>query len=380
MKPKTNTFTRYLILIFITIFASSFLWFLFYKNVPGKIGFGTVSLETVFANYDGPNYMVVSKCGYVKNCIGPKFSLPQPLEYYPAHFPAYPLLIKFFNLITTGPKAMLFVTLLGSIFLTLIFYEFLKLFVKEKKAFWLSILFIFFPARFFVLRSIGAPETWFLATTITSIFCFKKQKYFLAAVFAALSQVFKSPGILLALSYFILAIYELVKTKKLNLVIKKYWSFLLVPLTVLIVFYVYQIQTNNFWAYFQSGDNFHLNNLPFLVFISTKSWINTIWLEDIIYIYLLGFYGVYLLIKKFKFNVVTIYPAVFFAAALFVAHRDISRYIAPVYPFLFLAFQRILNKKPVKIIFLILIPAIILYAINFIVGNTAPIADWTNYL
>lgn len=376
---KSNIFPK-LYLTLITIFASVFMWLLFYANIPGKIGFGTVSLETVFANYDGPNYMVIAKCGYAKDCIGPSYSLPLPLEYYPAHFPGYPLMIKFFGYFTTGPKAMLLTTLLGSIFLSLIFYEFLKLFIKEKNAFWLSVLFIFFPARFFVLRLVGAPETWFLATTIASIFYFKKQKYFLSAIFAAVAMTLKSPGILLGISYLILAVYELVKTKDLIKIFKKNISFLLIPLTVWLIFIFYKFQTGNFFAYFQSGDNFHLNNLPYLVFISTKSWINTIWLEDIIYIFLIGFYGVYRLFKKYKFNIVSVYSAVFFLATIFVAHRDISRYIAPVYPFLILAFQKFLTKKPVRIIFLILIPAIILYAINFITGNTAPISDWTNYL
>lgn len=377
---KSKISLDYLYLVLITFFASFFMWLLFYFNIPGKIGFNTVSLETVFANYDGPNYMVITKCGYVKDCIGPHYSLPQPLEYYPAHFPGYPLMIRFFEYFTTGPKAMLLVTLLGSIFLTLIFYEFLKLFIKEKSAFWLSVLFIFFPARFFVLRLVGAPETWFLATTIASIFYFKKQKYFLSAVFAAVAMTLKTPAILLGFSYLILAVYDLIKTKNFKIVFKKYFSFILIPLVVLAIFYFYKLQTGDFYAYFHSGDNFHLNSLPYLVFISAKSWINTIWLEDIIYIFLFGFYGVYRLFKKYKFSIIPVYSAVFFSATIFVAHRDISRYIAPIYPFLILAFNRFLSKKPVKIIFLVLLPAIILYAINFIAGNTAPISDWTNYL
>ena len=133
-------------------------------------------------------------------------------------------------------------------------------------------------------------------------------------------------------------------------------------------------------SYFQSGDNFHLNFLPYLVFISTKSWINTIWLEDIIYIFLFSIYGIYRLIKKFKFDIIAIYPLVFATATLFVAHRDISRYIAPIYPFLLLAYQKPLNRRSVKTILLFLLPAIVLYAINFVCGNVAPISDWTNYL
>lgn len=344
------------------------------------LGFGKTNFETIFANYDGPNYLVITKCGYVKDCISHNFSLPLPLEYYPAHLPGYPLIIKFFELFTTGPKAMLFSTLLGSIFLTLICFSLFKLYFKEKTAFWLSALFIFFPARFFILRQVGAPETWFLATTLCSIYLFKNKKFLLAALFAATAQSIKSPGIILFAAYMIVAVHELISTKKIVPVLKKYSAFLLVPITVLAVFFVYFLQTGDWFAYFHSGDNFHLNYLPFTVFISTKAWIDSIWLEDIIYIYLIAIYGIYRLFKKYKFDIITIYPALFTFAALLVAHRDISRYIAPVYPFLVLAFGKFLTKKPLKIIFLILIPAIVLYAINFVAGNTAPIADWTPYL
>ncbi len=373
-------YKNYLKLVLLTIFSSFFFWLIFYFNVPGKIGFNHVSLETIFANYDGPNYMIIAKCGYNKDCIGPNFSLPLPLEYYPAHFPGYPLLINFFNNFTTGPKAMLLVTLSGSIFLTLILYEFLKLFIKEKKAFWLTVLFIFFPARFFVLRSIGAPETWFLASIIASIFFFKKDKIWFSAIFAALAQTFKTPAVLLVFSYALVAIYELIKTKKFLPIIKKYYPYLLTPITILLIFYLYYLQTGNLLAYFQSGDNFHLNYLPYLVFISTKSWVDSIWLEDIIYIFIIAIYGIYRLVKKYKFDIVVIFPLVFTLATLLVAHRDISRYISPVYPFLLLAFQKFLNKKSIKFIFLLLLPAIILYGINFVSGNTTPISDWTNYL
>jgi Gpi18-like mannosyltransferase len=376
-----NKFKKSLILSLITIVVSLLFWFLFYFNIPGKIGYSNVTLETIFANYDGPNYMVISKCGYDKNCIGPNFSLPQSLEYYPAHLPGYPLLINFFNNFTTGPKAMLFVTLLGSIFLTIIAFELFKTFMTEKKAFWLTIVLMFFPARLFILRQIGAPETWFMATTLASIYFFRNKKILLSAVFAALAQVFKSPGILLFIAYGIVAISELVKNKNFGQVLKKYLPYILVPLTVLGIFIFYYFQTGDFMAYFHSGDNFHLNPLPYLVFISTNNpWVNTIWLEDIIYIFLLSIFGVYKLIKKYKFDIITVYSLVFLVATLLVAHRDISRYIAPIYPLMLLAFKKPLTSKPFRIIFFILLPAIILYAINFIVGNVAPIASWAPYL
>ncbi len=367
-------------LVALTIISSLLFWLIFYFNIPGKIGFNNVTLETIYANYDGPNYMVIAKCGYNKDCIGPNFSLPQPFEYYPAHFPGYPILIKILNNFTTGPKAMIFSTLLGSIFLSLVLFEVLKLYIKPSKSFWLTLIFLFFPARFFILRSVGAPETWFLATTLTSIYFFKKEKYWQSAIFAAFAQLFKSPGVLLLASYGIIAIYDFIKNKNLIITLKKYFPYILVPLTILFIFYIYYLQTGNFWAYFQSGDNFHLNFLPYLVFISSKSWINTIWLEDIIYIFFIAIYGIYRLIKKYKFDIIAIYPLIFGLATLFVAHRDISRYISPIYPFLLLAYQKQLNRRSVKIILIFLIPAIILYGINFVSGNVAPISDWTNYL
>jgi hypothetical protein len=334
------------------------------------MGLPPSNLETIFANYDGPNYIAIAKCGYDKGCIGPNFSLPQPLEYYPAHLPGYPALIHFFNNFTTGPKAMLLVTMLGSALLTLVTYALFK-------SFWLSFFLLFFPPRFFILRSVGAPETWFIALTLLSILYFRHKKYIFSAIFAALSILFKTPALLLGLTYFVLFFLSIENCK---LKIVNFIWFLLMPLVLFIVFLYYKGQTGDFLAYFHSGDNFHINPLPYMVFISTKSWINTIWLEDILYIYFLVLISLQKLFTKFKTDIFFIYPAIFTLATLFVAHRDISRYIAPVYPFVLYAFKDKLENKSFRLILFILIPAVYLYAINFIIGNTAPISDWTPYL
>jgi hypothetical protein len=284
-------------------------------------------------------------------------------------------------LFTIGPKAMLLATLFGSIFLSLSSYQFFQLFFNRQKSFILSALLLFIPPRLFILRSIGAPEAWFIGAILTSIIFFKKDRIWLSAIFAAFAQLFKSPGILLTISYAVIAIYQLLKYQTpLSKIVAKYYPYLLTPITILLIFYSYYLQTGDFLAYFHSGDNFHLNLLPFLVFISNNTWVESIWLEEIIYIYFLSIYAVYRLIKKFKFDIVTVFPAIFVFATLLVSHRDISRYIAPVYPFLILAFAKKITSRPVLIILLIILPAIFLYAINFIIGNTAPIADWGSYL
>ena len=372
-----NKYRSQFLLLFITFLSSALIWLAFYKNLPQSLGFPETSLETVFANYDGPNYMVIAKCAYNKDCIAKNFSLPLPLEYYPAHLPGFPLLIKYFTLYTNTPKAMLLATLFGSLLFTLTSYYFYKLFFKEKTAFWLALLSIFFPARLFVLRLVGAPETWFLSFILLSLIFYKKKNFWLSAIFAALSQLLKSPGILLFAAYFVIAFIDYSKTKKLSL---NYLVYLLVPFTALAIFYSYYLQTGDFLAYFHSGDNFHLTPFPYQVFVSTRSWINTIWLEDVIYIFALVFLALKNLWKKFKLDILFIYPLVFTIATVLVAHRDISRYLAPVYPFVFLAFgKKIASSKTHRLLFL-LIPAVILYAINFIVGNTAPITTWAPYL
>lgn len=372
-----NKYRFQLLLLLITFLSSTLIWLAFYKNIPQTLGFPQTSLETVFANYDGPNYMIIAKCAYSKDCIAKNFSLPLPLEYYPAHLPGFPLLIKYFSYFTNTPKAMLLATLFGSLLFSIVSYYFYKLFFKEKTSFWLAFLTIFFPARLFVLRLVGAPETWFLSFILLSIIFFKKKKFLLSAIFAALCQLLKSPGILLFTAYFAVVLIDYLKTKKINY---QYIYYLLIPLTALGIFYYYYLQTGDFLAYFHSGDNIHLSPFPYQVFVSTRAWINTIWLEDVIYVFALCFFTVAKLWKKYKIDILFIFPLIFTVASVLVAHRDISRYMIPVYPFVFLAFGKKISRPKVKLIFFLLIPAVILYAINFIIGNTAPITTWAPYL
>ncbi len=75
-----------------------------------------------------------------------------------------------------------------------------------------------------------------------------------------------------------------------------------------------------------------------------------------------------------------LYPLAFFvltylAAGTLVAHRDISRYLLPISPFVLIAFEKILTSREFKIILPIILLAIYLYAQNFILQNTAPIPN-----
>jgi len=359
------------------LFFLTFLVFLLNLLVwlPFIFGLGEGML-TVFKNYDGPNYLVVAKCWYNKSCISKNFSLPQPLEYYPAHFPGYPLTIWVFNQFLPGPWAMLASTTLFTVLAVLIFHLFTVRFAYSSNPLFLSFLFLIFPGRWLIVHSIGSPEPLFIFAILASFYFFKSNKALLAGLFAALAQITKTPAVLLIISYLLLVVGRSWKTQKINW---KAWLLLLPFLSIIGVFWLFKIQTGDFFAYFHSGDNFHLVFPPFQSFISSRSWLGDIWVEDMIWQYLLGALAVIYLIKQKYYDLAT-FAGIFFTATLFVAHRDLARYSLPLSPFALIAFDKFLQKKEFKIALLVILPAIYLYTINFILGNTAPVADWRPYL
>lgn len=371
----------------VVIFSSFLVWspFIFWTKGQGML--------TVFANYDGPNYLIVAKTLYNPTQIKSNYSLPLPVEYYAAHLPGYPLLIKVLNPILPGPWAMLTMTLLTSILAVWAFYFLVKKFKFARSPFWLSFVFLFLPARFLVVRSVGSAEPLFIFAVLASLYFFKSAfakkeinllspfksitlDFFLAGLFGSLAQVTKSPGILLFVGYTGFLIYRFFKTRK---IVWQAWPLLLIPLSVLPVFLFYKLQTGDFWAYFHSGDNLHLTFSLFPAFNSQRPWLSDFWLEEMIYIYLLGALSVIFLFRK-KLYTLFSFASIFFFATLFIAHRDLSRYSLPLAPLALIAFSRFLERKEFKIAFLLILPAIFLYAINFITYNFAPIQNWGPYL
>lgn len=351
-------------------------------------------MQTVFKNYDGPNYMVIAKTWYRQSAVASQFSLPTPLEYYPAHLPGYPLTIAFLDLVLPGPWAMLVSTLVFTLLATVAFYLLLYKFKLSQNPLWLSLVFLVLPARWVAVKAVGSPEPLFIFAILASLYFFKsafdtvdnnlisKKKITaldlgLAAFFGAAAQITKSPGILLFAAYCLFLLHKFIKQPL--KIIAKGFSLALIPLSALAVFVFYKLQTGDFWAYFNSGDNFHLFFPPYQAFSQTRTWLGDFWREDMIWQYLLGALAVILLIKQKLYDLAS-FAGVFFAATLFVAHRDLARYSLPLVPFALIAFDKFIQKKEFKIALLIILPAIYYYAINFISGNTAPIADWTPYL
>lgn len=377
-------------IVLFAFLATFFVW------VPFLFGFKE-GITAVFKNYDGPNYLIIAKSWYDKAFVGQHFSMPIPLEYYAAHLPGYPLTMIFPDAFLPGPWAMLISTLFATIIATVMFYLFIYKFKLSENPFWLTLVFLVFPARWVVVKSVGSPEPLFIFAILASLYFFKsafdkvennlfsKKKsvrldLWLAGIFGAVAQITKSPGILLFLSYLgYLGYLRITKRKTTTEVIRYSLPLLIIPFSALLVFLFYKVRTGDFLAYFHSGDNFHLVFPPYQGFFPERSWLGTFWNEDMIWQYLLGALTVVFLFKQKLYDLAS-FAGTFFIATLFVAHRDLARYSLPLVPFTLIAFDKLIQKKEFKIALLIILPAIYLYAINFIAGNTAPVADWTPYL
>ncbi len=334
----------------------------------------------IYRHYDGLLYVVAAKTMYIPQLID-RFSLAVvlPVKYYAAHLPLYPLLIRLFAPVFNYAKSMIFVNIASTIGLALFFYHVLKRLNFSKRPLILTYVFLLLP-RFLIIRSIGAPESLFLLLLLLSLFFFEKEKYLLAGLFGSLATMTKTPGILLFLAY-VLVIFE--KIFKSNLfdngravlvTIWKYFGILLIPLGLLLVFFFYKIQYNDFFAYFHSGDNIHLVS-PFAAFNSQSRWVGTAWLEDIIFYFFLYLITV-ITLKDFKYRSFFYFSLVFLIATVFVQHRDIGRYSLPLWIMACIAFEKFLTSKKFLIALVILLPAIYLYAWNFSLQNIMPVTEW----
>jgi Gpi18-like mannosyltransferase len=331
----------------------------------------SAGLNTVYQNFDGPFYIVVAKTWYNHDLIRNLFSFKLPLEYYPAHFPLYPMMLGLVSLLGLDHlQAMLVVNLVMTVITAGVFYK-IAVNLGWESPFWAVFAWLFWWPRMWAVRSVGSPESLFILGIILSLYFFQTKKYFWAGVAGSAAVLTKSPGILLLITYFLILILQFIKEKKINW---QAWPVLMIGVTLAGLFYYFQLKTGDFWAYFHTGDNIHLQIFPFRVFDSNQPWVGDFWLEDVIWVYLIAGIGVYRAMKKNQ--VWGMFGAVFFAVIMFVSHRDISRYSLPLVPVVLLGFSDLLAKKEVKWLLALMVIPLFFYTINFISHNTISIADW----
>ncbi len=370
-------FTLTLFLLYLPfIFHLDSFWGLAYQE---RFNFATILL-----NFDSLNYIIAAKTWYIPEQISTLFSnIAEPPNYFPAHFPLYPILIWLTAKIPliNFPYAAILVTIASSFLTIWAFYQLAKLLLNKKKALILALVFLIFPARWLVIRAVPSPEPLFLAAILGAIFFFKKEDYGKSAVLTIIAQTIKSPGILLVGALGIITLIRLYQEKNnLKKALKKYWPILITPIGLLIVFFFYYLVTGDFFIYFKTGNNIHLYWPPFQAFNYLEEWVGSIWLEDIIFIYLAGAILLFSLWEKYRFDILFLFPAIFYLSILFVSHRDISRYLLPAVPFLLIGGEKFFTSKKFLWVLIFLSPTLFLYAINFMSFNVMPLSDWGPYL
>lgn len=383
--PKTIKDLSLLALITFAISLALWLPFIFHLHSFYNLDF-SAGFNAIFRNYDGLEYVIVAKTFYNPHLIA---QLPQlqPAIYYASHFPLYPMLILSLAGILGYLKSMLTISLLFTVFSVWAFYYLVRDFKLTTQPVWLSVVFLVLPARWVIVHSVGSPEPVFIFFTIATLYFFllferlqKLRFIFLSGICGLLTVLTRSPGILIFLALGLYLLWkEFIQIKPTNLRksilnLFNYLPLLLIPLGLLIVFIIYSLTFHDFFAYFHSGDNIHLVFPPFQVFDKHQYWVGDIWLEDIVYIFALGFLGGLLLIKQ-KLPSLAFFVLTYLAASTLIVHRDVSRYTLPVVPFVLIAFEKILTSKEFKIVLIIIALGIYLYAENFMIENTAPIAN-----
>lgn len=226
----------------ISVIPTILLWFPFFLRFEKIWGIPLTSngMATIVSNYDGPLYLVVAKTFYNKELITSNYQFPLPAEYYAAHFPFFPFLIKVLSVLMNFPYAMLAVTLMSSVLAIYFFNKLAEEFTDSRNALFLTFLFSIFPARWLIVRSVGSADPLFVAAIIGSIFYFKKKNYLAAGIWGAIAQLTKSAGILIFISYFLYFIFPIIKKgvysvtpqlfEKFN--IKKTYPLFLIPLAL----------------------------------------------------------------------------------------------------------------------------------------------------
>src|SRR5690606_9201336 len=97
---------KFFAVVAISLLPTLLLWLPFILRLEEfwSIPISQEGMATVIANYDGPLYIVIAKTLYNIEQIQANFQFPLPVEYYAAHFPLFPVLIRllgeFYHLIS----------------------------------------------------------------------------------------------------------------------------------------------------------------------------------------------------------------------------------------------------------------------------------------
>ena len=334
------------------------------------------SIDIIYKAWDGPSYIVVAKSLYdphlasVNNIIQ-SVDINEHWTWLPAHFPLYPLLIRAFSFLGYF-QAMLGIALLSSLAATIALYEFFRAIQISKHPLWLTLPFLILSPRWFIVSHTGTTEPLFVALMLVSFIFFAKKRSLPAAIFATLCLLVRPQGVFLGLGYGLVAIIELLRTKNLPMIFKKYAWFLLMPVGLFAVFTFFYFRTGDFFAFFPAIALFkHFEFTPFATFTYQNFNVETYWQEINALMFVLAGSACFMVMKR-RFWWLGVISFVSLIPLIFMRHSDISRYMIPLLPVMFVAYQPLLERKSFVAGVFVMAPAVMRYAINFLNFNHAP--------
>ena len=351
-KEKRNC----LVLAAITVSSILLVW------APFVLGGNT---GVLFRYWDGPSYVTVAYSLYsTDNPIYPIYGFGP--EFYAAHFPAYPLLIRLFSFIGYF-NAMFFLTAAFAVLSVIAFYFLAREFFNQRDALALSVVFVFFPARWLLYHSVGASEPLFLFSVISSAYFFTKRRMDGAAAFGVLATLTRINGVLLFPAFVGILFWK--DRKKLTK--KNFLLLCLIPLALFLLFSFYWLQFGSFLAATDYNQSY------FKGLFSAITDLGTAQLGEF-YAILFGAYalGTARLWQRKRFEFFAI-ALVFFVPVLFMSHYDLARYLLPAAPFaLLFAFDDwivgMARKKAFWIVLALFVAASLAYIWHVLPQNLMP--------
>ena len=362
----------FLVLISLVPVLAIYLPFALHLKSIWEISLKSSGMQQIFANWDGPNYVLNAITLYDPVEISKRAFLARPNEYYAAHFPLYSIFIRFLAPLLGYFWSAIIIQLLSGIFLNMAFYYWIK--SHTKHPLWLTFAFTIFPPRYLILRAVIAPELLLVLCVISILYFWQKDRPLVSGVIAFIAVLIKFQA-LIFVPVFVLTLGEKwFRERKLSL------NYLLSPLLPImgyaLVAIFYQIMFGNWNAYFVAQRLVGMGmSIPFGMFNYVEKWVSTNSMETTA----LYFVGLLILLIKVSKG----FPRIYFWFTLcyigmlsMIPQVDIMRLAMPLAPVFFLAFHEALSTKYFKYGLILSLPILYLHAINFIMTNQAPIANW----
>ena len=348
----------------------------------GKIAIENNGLVQLFRYWDNPEYIVIAHGFYdTKDALlGISFFHHNSFFYWTAHFPGFPLLLMVVQPVVGWLWASLLINFGVSTAFAWVFYRLVRDFGYARHPLWLSLVALVLPIRWIVYHNVGASEPLFMLCEVVSLYCFKKERYWLAGLAGAGALFCRPPGLFLWIGFMLFLVAEAVTRTwptfaaggrpSLAILVRNFnWRafgpLLLIPLALVGVFGLFAWRYGDFLAYFKITENVtHVIPAPFPT-LSTGMMDS----PGLLYTYIIEAVGLVFLWRQGRFDLFWVGLASF-GYTLFLFHEDVLRYSIPFFALIvIIPFADYLSGRVARWLAAPVLLALLLYSWGVLHGN-----------